>query len=161
MPSALVPGTWYAKGRYFGLSKPSPFDRLIYPVPVPGGLGTHCTLDMAGRCKFGPDVEWITEEEYSVEVCTGCCAARLDSGMHCQGGRCPPKGPSLWPSRYLPDRKCQLQPAATAPNCFDAPLQPPAQPLLKPPLGTLPFYFIPVWSVGGRCKGMTGLGQQG
>jgi 2-hydroxyglutarate dehydrogenase len=33
---------------------------LIYPAPVPGhgGLGTHLTLDMGGRVRFGPDVEW-------------------------------------------------------------------------------------------------------
>ena len=35
---------------------------------MPGGLGTHCTLDLAGRCKFGPDVEWIDEVDYGVQV---------------------------------------------------------------------------------------------
>ncbi len=34
--------------------------RLIYPVPVPGGLGVHITLDLAGQARFGPDVEWIS-----------------------------------------------------------------------------------------------------
>jgi L-2-hydroxyglutarate oxidase LhgO len=41
--------------------------RLIYPVPVPGGLGVHITLDLAGQARFGPDVEWIDEVDYSVD----------------------------------------------------------------------------------------------
>ncbi|HZN31829.1 MAG TPA: FAD-dependent oxidoreductase, partial [Xanthobacteraceae bacterium] len=39
----------------------------IYPVPIPGGLGVHVTLDMAGRMRFGPDVEWIPDENYDVD----------------------------------------------------------------------------------------------
>jgi L-2-hydroxyglutarate oxidase LhgO len=35
------------------------FSRLIYPAPVHGGLGVHVTLDLAGRMRFGPDVEWL------------------------------------------------------------------------------------------------------
>ena len=35
------------------------FSRLIYPAPIDGGLGTHVTLDLAGRMRFGPDVEWL------------------------------------------------------------------------------------------------------
>jgi L-2-hydroxyglutarate oxidase LhgO len=34
---------------------------------VDGGLGTHVTLDLAGRMRFGPDVEWIDEEVYEVD----------------------------------------------------------------------------------------------
>ena len=45
----------------------SPFSRLIYPVPVPGGLGVHITVDMGGQAKFGPDVEWIPEIDYNVD----------------------------------------------------------------------------------------------
>jgi L-2-hydroxyglutarate oxidase LhgO len=41
---------------------------LIYPVPVPGGLGVHVTLDLAGRMRFGPDVEWIEQENYDVDA---------------------------------------------------------------------------------------------
>ena len=48
------------------LSGVSPFSRLVYPVPVPGGLGTHLTLDLAGQARFGPDVEWIDRIDYSV-----------------------------------------------------------------------------------------------
>lgn len=53
---------FYAKGSYFSYSKSHPTSKiLVYPAPVPGhgGLGTHLTLDMAGRIRFGPDVEWV------------------------------------------------------------------------------------------------------
>ncbi len=43
------------------------FARLIYPTPVDGGLGVHVTLDLAGRMRFGPDVEWIDHENYTVD----------------------------------------------------------------------------------------------
>lgn len=62
-----VPPLVLAKGNYFGcLGKPV-FSRLIYPAPVDGGLGTHVTLDLAGRMRFGPDVEWVESEVYEVE----------------------------------------------------------------------------------------------
>ncbi|PVE25072.1 FAD-dependent oxidoreductase [Microvirga sp. KLBC 81] len=62
-----VPRLVLAKGNYFGcLGKPA-FSRLIYPAPVDGGLGTHVTLDLAGRMRFGPDVEWIEHEVYEVD----------------------------------------------------------------------------------------------
>ena len=53
---------FYAKGNYFSYSGSSPkVSTLVYPAPEPGlgGLGTHLTLDMGGRIKFGPDVEWV------------------------------------------------------------------------------------------------------
>jgi L-2-hydroxyglutarate oxidase LhgO len=55
----LIPQTYFAKGNYASLSGRAPFSRLIYPVPVPGGLGTHLTLDTGGGAQFGPDVEWL------------------------------------------------------------------------------------------------------
>src|ERR1700746_1169353 len=55
------------KGNYFGYAGKPVFSRLIYPTPVDGGLGVHVTLDMAGRMRFGPDVEWVTEENYAVD----------------------------------------------------------------------------------------------
>jgi L-2-hydroxyglutarate oxidase LhgO len=67
MPSQLIPGEYYAKGNYFTLSGRSPFSRLIYPVPVPGGLGVHLTLDLGGQARFGPDVEWIDTIDYGVD----------------------------------------------------------------------------------------------
>jgi len=54
-----IPTAYFAKGNYFSLSGKSPFTHLIYPIPEPGGLGVHLTLDMGGQAKFGPDVEWL------------------------------------------------------------------------------------------------------
>jgi L-2-hydroxyglutarate oxidase LhgO len=67
MPVALIPSPYLAKGNYFSCSARAPFSRLIYPVPEPGGLGVHLTLDMAGQARFGPDVEWIESIDYTVD----------------------------------------------------------------------------------------------
>ncbi len=58
-----VPRPYFAKGNYYGLSGKAPFSRLIYPVPEPGGLGVHLTLDLGGQAKFGPDVEWLALDD--------------------------------------------------------------------------------------------------
>ena len=65
-PCERIPRLVLAKGNYFNYSGRPAFSRLIYPVPVPGGLGVHVTLDLAGRMRFGPDVEWIESENYDV-----------------------------------------------------------------------------------------------
>ena len=62
-----VPPLHLAKGNYFSLAGRSPFSRLIYPVPEPGGLGVHITIDLAGQARFGPDVEWIDALDYAVD----------------------------------------------------------------------------------------------
>jgi L-2-hydroxyglutarate oxidase LhgO len=67
MPADKIPSPYYAKGNYFTLAGRSPFSRLIYPVPVPGGLGVHITVDLGGQAKFGPDVEWIDGIDYTVD----------------------------------------------------------------------------------------------
>ncbi|TDZ22720.1 L-2-hydroxyglutarate dehydrogenase [Colletotrichum orbiculare MAFF 240422] len=62
LPAEEKRGMFYAKGNYFSYASSSPkVSRLIYPAPEPGagGLGTHLTLDLAGRVRFGPDVEWV------------------------------------------------------------------------------------------------------
>ena len=67
MPREAVPPIHYAKGNYFSLAGRTPFSRLIYPVPEDGGLGIHLTLDLQGRARFGPDVQWIRFPEYDVD----------------------------------------------------------------------------------------------
>jgi 2-hydroxyglutarate dehydrogenase len=65
-PSAWI-STFYARGTYMSYQGPGVQNvkRLLYPCPdiVPKksfqSLGTHLTLDLAGRVKFGPDLEWI------------------------------------------------------------------------------------------------------
>lgn len=64
---AHIPPIHYARGVYFTYSGRVPFSHLIYPVPEPGGLGTHLTLDLAGQARFGPDVEWIDGVDYTVD----------------------------------------------------------------------------------------------
>jgi L-2-hydroxyglutarate oxidase LhgO len=67
MPVELIPTPYLAKGNYFSCSARAPFSRLIYPVPEPGGLGVHLTLDLAGQARFGPDVEWVETIDYAVD----------------------------------------------------------------------------------------------
>ncbi len=67
MPIELVPQPYLAKGNYFSCSAKAPFSHLIYPVPEPGGLGVHLTLDMAGQARFGPDVQWVDHIDYAVD----------------------------------------------------------------------------------------------
>ena len=63
-----VPGAaYYAKGSYFRLRRPSPFERLVYPLPEAHGLGVHLTVDVDGVARFGPDVEWVLAPNYDVD----------------------------------------------------------------------------------------------
>ena len=64
-PEAHIPPGWFAKGSYFSLTGRSPFNRLVYPMPEPGGLGVHLTIDLGGQARFGPDVEWLDATEPS------------------------------------------------------------------------------------------------
>lgn len=64
---SVVPKIHFAKGSYFTITR-RPFGRLIYPVPEPGGLGVHVTLDLGGGVKFGPDVEWVSDINYEVDL---------------------------------------------------------------------------------------------
>jgi L-2-hydroxyglutarate oxidase LhgO len=67
VPDFEIPQTYYAKGSYFIYNGASPFQHLVYPLPVDGGLGIHATLDLAGRVRFGPDVEWTDAIDYSLD----------------------------------------------------------------------------------------------
>jgi L-2-hydroxyglutarate oxidase LhgO len=67
LPATHVPPLHLARGCYFQLVGRAPFSRLVYPVPVPGGLGVHLTLDLGGQARFGPDVEWIDAIDYTVD----------------------------------------------------------------------------------------------
>jgi L-2-hydroxyglutarate oxidase LhgO len=67
VPESSIPPQYFAKGHYFTLAGRAPFSRLVYPVPVPGGLGVHVTLDLAGQARFGPDVSWIDGVDYAFE----------------------------------------------------------------------------------------------
>lgn len=92
------PASFLAKGYYYTLSGPAPFKHLIYPVPVEGGLGTHLTLDLQGRARFGPDVEWIDDLDYSFHDAEGTRRNSFESAVR----------------RYWPDLKAgALEPGYT------------------------------------------------
>ena len=61
-----LPKLCLAKGTYYKLYGKQPFSRLVYPIPENGGLGIHYTIDLQGYGKFGPDVEWINDVDYSI-----------------------------------------------------------------------------------------------
>jgi len=76
LPEASLPTAKFAKGNYFRLAARAPFNKLIYPAPVKGGLGIHLTIDLAGQKRFGPDVEWLPDNctdkfDYSVDPSRG------------------------------------------------------------------------------------------
>jgi L-2-hydroxyglutarate oxidase LhgO len=67
IPPASIPRDYLCRGVYFTLTGRAPFSRLIYPAPEKAGLGVHLTLDLAGQARFGPDVEWIDQVDYTVD----------------------------------------------------------------------------------------------
>ena len=67
-PAEHIPKRFYAKGNYYAPAGVKvPFSRLIYPIPVDGGLGVHLTLDLGGQARFGPDVEWVDRIDHNVD----------------------------------------------------------------------------------------------
>ena len=96
MPAGQVPTAYYAKGSYFTLSGRAPFSRLVYPVPVPGGLGVHLTIDLGGQARFGPDVEWIDTPEYAVDPAraTPSTPRSAATGRRCRTAPCNPAMPA-------------------------------------------------------------------
>jgi L-2-hydroxyglutarate oxidase LhgO len=67
VPAATIPPLHLAKGNYYTLAGRNPFSRLVYPIPEPGGLGVHVTIDLGGQARFGPDVEWVEDIDYTVD----------------------------------------------------------------------------------------------
>ena len=67
LPAGAIPQGHFAKGHYFTLASAAPFRHLVYPVAVDGGLGVHLTRDLAGRARFGPDVEWVSGVDYTFD----------------------------------------------------------------------------------------------
>lgn len=78
-PPEFIPRQWLAKGHYFSLAGRSPFSRLVYPLPSDGGLGVHCTIDLGGQAKFGPDVQWLPQGTPPDAIDYGVDASRAGS----------------------------------------------------------------------------------
>ena len=64
IPGETIPRNYYAIGHYYTLSGKTPFNRLVYPVARQDWLGVHVTIDLGGRCKFGPDFGWVDTLDY-------------------------------------------------------------------------------------------------
>ena len=64
-PGDKIYQNYYAKGHYFKYSGKPPFSNLIYPVSGQHSLGIHVGYDLAGGMRFGPDVEFVNEIDYS------------------------------------------------------------------------------------------------
>ncbi len=74
-----VPQTFPARGHYFAFSGRAPFDHLVYPMPTGAWLGVHLTLDIAGRARFGPDIEWCETADYAFDDQGGARLARFEN----------------------------------------------------------------------------------
>jgi L-2-hydroxyglutarate oxidase LhgO len=66
-PAEHIPTLHYGKGSYFALTGHAPFQRLIYPPPIPGALGIHYRRDLGGQARFGPDLEFVDAPDYGVD----------------------------------------------------------------------------------------------
>lgn len=60
----------HCKGSYFAVTnaKSKLVTRLIYPIPPKESLGVHALVDLGGRLKFGPDVEYLPDRSYNYTV---------------------------------------------------------------------------------------------
>ncbi len=64
IPAVTIPQNFYAIGHYYTLTGKTPFNHLVYPVARQDWLGVHVTIDLGGRCKFGPDFSWRDRLDY-------------------------------------------------------------------------------------------------
>jgi L-2-hydroxyglutarate oxidase LhgO len=92
-PRAAIPAAYFAKGHYYAWTGPSPFARLVYPVATRASLGVHVTIDLQGRARFGPDVEWIDRVDYRFDADRRAAFAAAIRGYY----------PDLDPDRLQPD----------------------------------------------------------
>lgn len=60
----------WCKGSYFSAaSRCARFvSRLVYPVPGRDSLGVHAVVDLGGRLRFGPDVEYLPDRRADYRV---------------------------------------------------------------------------------------------
>lgn len=77
-PGYEVPTTYPARGHYFACDRRVPFQRLVYPMPVGAWLGVHLTLDVTGRARFGPDIEWRDDVDYAFDCDDGRRLTRFE-----------------------------------------------------------------------------------
>ena len=75
-PASDIPAGHFGKGVYFRLTGRAPFERLIYPPPIAGALGTHYRKDLGGQGVFGPDLAYVETEDYSVDPAKAEACAR-------------------------------------------------------------------------------------
>jgi L-2-hydroxyglutarate oxidase LhgO len=66
-PREQIPKRHLGKGVYFRYAGRAPFQRLVYPPPIPGALGTHYRRDLGGQAVLGPDLEFVDEIDYHVD----------------------------------------------------------------------------------------------
>jgi L-2-hydroxyglutarate oxidase LhgO len=105
LPTANFPPRFLAKGSYCSVSGKAPFTHLIYPIPVPGALGIHVTLDMQGHARLGPNIEWVDHENYTVSE-----TIVLEFLKACEG---------FWPGirdRAISTAYCGIRPKISGPN---------------------------------------------
>ncbi len=67
LPEDSIPQAYFAKAHYYTLSGKSPFNHLVYPVARTAFLGVHVTLDLGGQARFGPDLDWIDDIDYTFD----------------------------------------------------------------------------------------------
>lgn len=92
-PAGDIPARHLGKGVYFRLTGSAPFNRLIYPPPIPGALGTHYRKDLGGQGVFGPDLAYVEVEDYSVDPAKAEAFARYIARFW----------PGATPERLTPD----------------------------------------------------------